>query len=112
MAHTWLAVSTPRERRCCKPSRGGERLWKSRFVEKSKNRLFHCAWESRKRRGIPTFPQPRRRVLYLELESGHITCYKNRTSSRANNTNLNCCVKPLLKCPLFVLWHLLVLALF
>src|ERR1700675_93238 len=86
MAPTWWAVSTPRERRCYKPSRGGERLWKSRFVEKSKNRLFHCAWESRQRRGIPTFPQPRRRDLYIELESGHITCYKKRTSSRANNT--------------------------
>jgi hypothetical protein len=38
-----------------------ERLWKSRSVENSQSRLFHCAWKSRKRRGIPTFPQPRRR---------------------------------------------------
>src|SRR5262249_60927777 len=28
----------------------------------------------------------RRRDLYLELQSGHFTCYKKRTSSRANNT--------------------------
>src|ERR1700694_1631140 len=38
----------------------GERLWKSRSVETQKQG-FHCAWESRKKRGIPTFPQPRRR---------------------------------------------------
>jgi hypothetical protein len=35
-------------------------LWKRRGVEKSKNRLSHPAWKSRKPRGIPTFPQPRR----------------------------------------------------
>src|SRR5258708_27244908 len=85
MAHTWWAVSTPQECRCWKPLRGGgERLWKSRSVE-TQRQGSHCAWKSRKGRGIPTFPQPRRRVLYVELESGHITCYKNRTSSRANN---------------------------
>src|SRR4029077_20241948 len=38
----------------------GERLWKSRSVETPKQG-FHCAWKSRKGRGIPTFPQPRRR---------------------------------------------------
>ena len=38
-----------------------KKLWKSRSVEKSKNRLSHLAWKSRKQRGIPTFPQPRRR---------------------------------------------------
>src|ERR1700694_4156766 len=38
----------------------GERLWKSRSVETQKQG-FHCAWVSRKKRGIPTFPQPRRR---------------------------------------------------
>src|SRR5205807_10372703 len=38
-------------------------LWKRRWVEKSKNRLFHPAWESRKERGIPTFPQPRRLLV-------------------------------------------------
>src|SRR5579863_526084 len=38
----------------------GERLWKSRSVE-TQQQGFHCAWKSRKGRGIPTFPQPRRR---------------------------------------------------
>src|ERR1700730_18112154 len=63
MAHTGWAVSAPREFRCWTLHResGGKRLWKRRSVEKSKNRLFHCAWKSRPRRGIPTFPQPRRR---------------------------------------------------
>ena len=36
------------------------RLWKSRSVE-NQNQVFHCAWKSRPARGIPTFPQPRRR---------------------------------------------------
>jgi hypothetical protein len=31
-------------------------LWKRRVVEKSKSRLSHHAWKSRKPRGIPTFP--------------------------------------------------------
>src|SRR5258708_32402385 len=57
--------------------------WKSRAVEKSKNRLSHRAWKSRKVRGIPTFPPPRR---LLEInETGHFTCYQKRTSSLANN---------------------------
>src|SRR5467141_5394341 len=38
----------------------GERLWKSRSVE-TQRQGSHCAWKSRKGRGIPTFPQPRRR---------------------------------------------------
>src|ERR1019366_10718241 len=36
------------------------RPWKRRAVEKSKSRLSHRAWKSRKVRGIPTFPPPRR----------------------------------------------------
>ena len=39
---------------------GATGLWKRRGVEKSKNRLSHPAWKSRKPRGIPTFPQSRR----------------------------------------------------
>src|ERR1700722_9039749 len=39
----------------------GKRLWTSRVVEKSQGRLSHDAWKSRRRRGIPTSPQPRRR---------------------------------------------------
>ena len=54
------------------------------MVEKSKNRLSHHAWKSRKVRGIPTFPPPRR---LLEInETGHFTCYQKRTSSLAKNT--------------------------
>jgi hypothetical protein len=33
----------------------GDGLWKRREVEKSKSRLSHPAWKSRKPRGIPTF---------------------------------------------------------
>src|ERR1700691_1632478 len=39
----------------------GKRLWRSRAVEKSQSRLYHRAWKSRPKRGIPTSPQPRRR---------------------------------------------------
>src|SRR5665811_2503378 len=53
-------------------------LWKSRAVEKPKNRLFHRAWKSRQERGIPTFPQRRRRLdelqqpdISLATKSGH-----------------------------------------
>src|SRR5271165_1490470 len=53
-------------------------LWKSRSVEKPKNRLFHHAWKSRPVRGIPTFPQRRRRLdelqqpdISLATKSGH-----------------------------------------
>ena len=35
----------------------GEELWKSRSVETPGNRGSHCAWKSRNRRGISTFPQ-------------------------------------------------------
>src|SRR6266849_3379376 len=41
-------------------NRRGKGLWERRCVEKYKP-LFHSAWKSRRRRGIPTFPQPRRR---------------------------------------------------
>jgi transposase len=47
-------------------------LWKRREVEKSKSRLFHLAWKSRKQRGIPTFPQPRR--LLPSTQTGQVTC--------------------------------------
>src|SRR5579864_26638 len=38
-------------------------LWKRRKAEKSKKRLSLLAWKSRKHRGIPTFPQPRLRLV-------------------------------------------------
>ncbi len=40
------------------------RLWESRSVEKSQNRLFHSAWKSRNPSGISTSPQPRRRPIF------------------------------------------------
>src|SRR5258708_37309567 len=60
-----------------------EGRWKSRAVEKSKSRLSHRAWKSRKVRGIPTFPPPRR--LREINQTGHFTCYQKRTFSLANN---------------------------
>src|SRR5580658_3118455 len=46
--------------RVCARNERGKGLWKRRCVEKYRT-LSHSAWKSRKRRGIPTFPQPRRR---------------------------------------------------
>src|SRR5260370_19137382 len=59
----WWAVTTRKDGRGYASTKriAGERLWKSRSVEKSQSRILDCAWKSRKRRGIPTFPQPRRR---------------------------------------------------
>src|ERR1017187_5185892 len=48
--------------------------WKRPRVEKSTSRLFHPAWKSRSRRGIPTFPPPRRLRLYEQKQKP-----KNRT---------------------------------
>ena len=38
---------------------GGERLWKSRFVEKSTKRTFPLRLEIRTHRGFPLYAQPR-----------------------------------------------------
>src|ERR1700680_5200592 len=56
------ADTTRKDGRGCASAKwtAGKRLWKSRSVETQKQGS-HCAWKSRKRRGIPTFPQPRRR---------------------------------------------------
>src|SRR5258707_14997506 len=62
------------------------RPWKRRALKKSKNRLSHRAWKSRKVRGIPTFPPPRRRLREIN-ETGHFTCYKKRTSYLAKNSD-------------------------
>src|SRR5664279_1073836 len=63
-------------------------LWKSRSVEKPKNRLFHRAWKSRPVRGIPTFPQRRRRLdelqqpdISLATKSGHFNLLRTRLQS-------------------------------
>jgi hypothetical protein len=58
-------------------------------VEKSANRLFHPAWKSRSRRGIPTFPPLRRLRLYEQKsKTGHFTCYKKRTSLATNTQGM------------------------
>src|SRR5256884_7585191 len=56
---TGWADTAPKVRPWQTTKRSADGLWKSREVEKSKTRLSHLAWKSRKRRGIPTFPQPR-----------------------------------------------------
>src|SRR5712691_6777205 len=75
-------VSTRRARLWRRQSRRREGLWKRRGLEKSKNRLPHPAWKSRKLRGIPTCPQPRRRQVKLLNRTFHVlqkadilTCY-------------------------------------
>src|SRR5579862_5002212 len=58
-------------------------LWRSRAVEKPHSGLSHRAWKSRTRRGIPTSPQPRRRVInlnrtfHLLLKPDIFTCYEH-----------------------------------
>jgi len=48
------------------------RLWKRRKAEKSKTRLSRRAWKSRKHRGIPTLPQPRRRREINQNRTFHL----------------------------------------
>src|SRR6266567_2995486 len=78
-------ASTRRARLWRRQSRRREGLWKRRGLEKSKSRLSHPAWKSRKLRGIPTFPQPRRRQVKLLNRTFHVlqkadilTCYGHR----------------------------------
>src|SRR6266568_1321948 len=78
-------ASTRRARLWRRQSRRREGLWKRRGLEKSKSRLSHPAWKSRKLRGIPTFPQPRRRQVKLLNRTFHVlqkadilTCYGQR----------------------------------
>src|ERR1700693_4801911 len=63
MDRTGWADTAPKVRPWQKTKPGRDGLWKSREVEKSKTRLSHLAWKSRKRRGIPTFPPPPRRLV-------------------------------------------------
>src|SRR5579872_3776297 len=66
-------------------------LWRSRAVEKSHSGLSHRAWKSRTRRGIPTSPQPRRRVInlnrtfHLLLKPDIFTCYEHSAGSRRDD---------------------------
>src|ERR1700730_15116200 len=85
----WWAATTRKDGRGCASTKriAGERLWKSRSVE-NQNQVFHGAWKSRKRRGIPTFPQPQRRSLNLKpdiscaLKSGHFNLLPTRHGAR------------------------------
>src|SRR6267154_6370658 len=65
------ADTAPKESYCCTQWRG-HGLWKSRGLEKSQNRLSHPAWKSRKMRGIPTFPQPRLRLVNLKNRTDRV----------------------------------------
>jgi hypothetical protein len=64
------------------------RLWKRRKAEKSKTRLSRLAWKSRKHRGIPTLPQPRRREInqnrtfHLLQKPDILICYQHPTNRR------------------------------
>src|SRR5450432_894614 len=75
-------VTTRRARLWRRPSHRRKKLWKRREVEKSERRLSHPAWKSRQLRGIPTFPQLRRRLVKLLNRTCHVlqkpdllTCY-------------------------------------
>src|SRR5260370_6541091 len=77
-------VTTRREGPWRRRPRRREELWKRRGVEKSERRLSHPAWKSRKVRGIPTFPQLRRRLVKLLHRTYHVlqkadilTCYEH-----------------------------------
>src|ERR1022692_2722252 len=86
----WADIA--RTANCCCTNQRCHRLWKRRGLEKSKTPLSHPAWKSRKLRGIPTFPQPRRRLV--NFKTGHIVCYKNRTSCFH-------CTEHALQCPAY-----------
>jgi hypothetical protein len=65
-----------------------QELWKRRSVEKFKSKLFHLAWKSRQRRGIPTFPQLRRLRLInpkpdisLAKKTGHFNLLRTAHKS-------------------------------
>src|SRR5215469_16290421 len=97
----WV-ITPARERPFCKLPRRGK-LLKRHSVEKSKKRLFHLVWKSRKQRGIPTFQQlPRRRAykpnrtFHVLRKTGHFTCYKH-SDCRGVMTNrqfLSCAPTP------------------
>src|SRR5262249_4666099 len=68
-------------------------LWKRRTAEKSKNRLSRSAWKSRKKRGIPTFPQPRllleinlNRTFHLLQKPDILICYEQNIDRTLTGT--------------------------
>src|ERR1039457_7288300 len=86
-------VSTRRATLWRRQSLRREGLWKRRGVEKSKRRLAHPAWKSRKVRGIPTFPQPRRRRVKLFNRTYHVlrkpdilACYGHTDSTECQSS--------------------------
>src|SRR5713226_6784720 len=88
-------ASTRRARLWRRQSRRREGLWKRRGLEKSKSRLSHPAWKSRKLRGIPTFPQPRRRQVKLLNRTFHVlqkadilTCYGQGASGNTKSEQI------------------------
>src|SRR5208337_5667042 len=80
-------VIAPKPWPCCQLETRRPTLWKRRSVEKSKNRLSHRAWKSRQPRGIPTFPQRRRRLdeiqqpdISLATRTGHFNLLRTEYS--------------------------------
>src|SRR6266436_3227437 len=57
---------------CFRRTRACHGLWKRRGLEKSQNRLSHPAWKFREVRGIPTFPQPRLRLVNLKNRTDRV----------------------------------------
>src|SRR5215470_4940054 len=83
MALSVWGTTVQKEGLCRKRKSAREGLWKRRKAEKSKNRLSRLAWKSRKRCGIPTFPQPRRlreinlnRTFHLLRKADILMCYQ------------------------------------
>jgi hypothetical protein len=68
---SWVAT-TRKVGPCWNRCNVARRLWKSRCVENQKQ-VFHSAWKSRKGGGIPTFPQPRRRVINTQPDTSLAT---------------------------------------
>jgi hypothetical protein len=79
MGRTLWVATTIKDGPACRSRNktDGGRLWKRRSVGKSFG-LSHLAWKFRPNRGIPTFPQPRRRCslnlkpdMSCALKNGH-----------------------------------------
>src|ERR1017187_9198340 len=98
MGLTWWVATTRKDGPSCqsRSKTGGGRLWKRRSVGKSFG-LSHLAWESRPNRGIPTFPQSRRRRslnlkpdISCTQKSGHFNLLTTGTARVADDLCLPC----------------------
>src|SRR5438309_12118058 len=87
MDRTGWADTVPRVRPWQTTKRSAAGLWKRRELEKSKTRLSHLAWKSRKRRWIPTFPQPR---LLLVFYLNPAKSLAKKTGTFTLQTTQNC----------------------